>query len=118
MFKRIWVRDMAKISKIYCNILNTDNICFSLETARSCKRFHIDNVPVRLLVTYYGIGTEWIPSNACDYSAYYDGKKNYKIIIIEIIQIIINHKMSYFFLHFDRIKWQIVSQSRAFISYF
>ncbi len=79
-FYRIWVRDMAKISKIYCNILNTDNICFSLETARSCKRFHIDNVPVRLLVTYYGIGTEWIPSNACDYSAYYDGKKNNKII--------------------------------------
>jgi len=35
---------------------------------------------VRLLVTYYGIGTEWIPSNACDYSAYYDGKKNNKII--------------------------------------
>ena len=76
----VWLKDMAKISKIYCDILNTDIICFSLETSRSCKRFHIDNVPVRLLVTYYGKGTEWIPCNACDYSAYYSGKKNNEII--------------------------------------
>ena len=76
----MWTADMAKICKIYCDILNTDAICFSLATSRSCKRFHIDNVPIRLLVTYYGIGTEWIPSNACDYSAYYSGKNNNKII--------------------------------------
>ena len=76
----VWTEDMAKISKIYCDILNTNTICFSLETSRSCKRFHIDNVPVRLLVTYYGTGTEWVPSNACDYSAYYDGKNNNEII--------------------------------------
>ena len=76
----LWIADMAKISKIYCDIINTDTICFTLATSRSCKRFHIDNVPVRLLVTYYGTGTEWVPSNACDYSAYYDGKNNNEII--------------------------------------
>ena len=76
----LWIADMAKISKIYCEIINTDTFCFSLATSRSCKRFHIDNVPVRLLVTYYGTGTEWVPSNACDYSAYYDGKNNNEII--------------------------------------
>ena len=76
----LWISDMAKISKIYCDIINTDTIRFSLDTSRSCKRFHIDNVPVRLLVTYYGTGTEWVPSNACDYSAYYDGKNNNEII--------------------------------------
>ena len=74
------ISESPKISKIYCDILNTDTICFSLATSRSCKRFHIDNVPVRLLVTYYGIGTEWIPSNACDYTAYYDGKNNNSIL--------------------------------------
>ncbi len=79
-FYNVWIQDMVKISKIYCNILNTDSICFSLDTTRSCKRFHIDNVPIRLLVTYHGIGTEWVPSDACDYSAYYEGKKNDKII--------------------------------------
>ena len=79
-FYKIWIQDMANISKVYCHILNTDTICLSLDTSRSCKRYHIDNVPVRLLVTYHGKGTEWIPSNASDYSAYYDGKKNDKII--------------------------------------
>ena len=36
---------------------------------------------MRLLVTYYGKGTEWFPSYACDYSAYYSGKINEEIII-------------------------------------
>ena len=76
----LWIEDMAKISKIYSEIINTETICFSLATSRSCMRFHIDNVPVRLLITYYGTGTEWVPSNACDYSAYYDGKNNNEII--------------------------------------
>ncbi len=79
-FYKIWIQDMSNISEIYCDILKTDTICFSLDTSRSCKRYHIDNVPVRLLVTYHGIGTEWLPSNACDYSAYFDGKRNDKII--------------------------------------
>ncbi len=76
----VWTGDMAKICKIYCDMLNADSICFSLSSSRSCKRFHIDNVSVRLLVTYYGIGTEWVPSNACDYSAYFNGKNNNEII--------------------------------------
>ena len=37
-------------------------------------------MPFRLLVTYYGKGTEWFPSHACDYSAYYKGEDNNKII--------------------------------------
>ena len=76
----LWIADMANISKIYCDIINTETICFYLTTTRTCKRFHIDNVPVRLLITCYGTGTEWVPSNACDYSAYYDGKNNNEII--------------------------------------
>ena len=79
-FYKTWIQDMANISKVYCQILNSDTICLSLDTSRSCKRYHIDNVPVRLLITYHGIGTEWLPSNACDYSAYYDGKNNNEII--------------------------------------
>ena len=80
LFYKKWIKDMAKISSIFCDILNTSNISFSLETSRSCKRYHIDNVPVRLLVTYYGKGTEWAPRHACNYSAYYRGEKNEKII--------------------------------------
>ena len=56
-------------------------VCLALETSRGCKRYHIDNVPMRLLVTYYGRGTEWLPSDAADYDAYYSGKNNKKILI-------------------------------------
>ena len=57
-FYNIWIEDMANISQVYCYILNTDTICLSLDSSRSCRRYHIDNVPVRLLVTYHGTGTE------------------------------------------------------------
>ena len=77
----LWLKDMENICKIFCNILDEASISFSLETSRSCKRFHIDNVPMRLLVTYYGVGTEWFPSHACNYTAYYEGKPNEEIII-------------------------------------
>ncbi|MBV4489170.1 DUF1826 domain-containing protein [Pseudomonas oryzicola] len=29
-----------------------------------CPRFHVDNVPLRLLTTYAGPGTEWLPMQA------------------------------------------------------
>ena len=33
-----------------------------------CPRFHVDNVPCRLITTYQGIATEWLPHNAADRS--------------------------------------------------
>ena len=35
---------------------------------------------MRMLVTYFGKGTEWLPSTACDYNAYYAGKSNQQIV--------------------------------------
>ena len=80
IFYNKWVSDMAKICNLFCEITDDISLSFSLETSRGCKRFHIDNVPMRLLVTYYGKGTEWFPSHACDYNAYYRGEPNEKII--------------------------------------
>ena len=31
-----------------------------------CPRFHVDRVPCRLLTTYHGIATEWIPHTFAD----------------------------------------------------
>jgi len=78
-----WIKDMSEICILYSDIINKNNLNFSLKTSRGCKRYHIDNVPVRLLVTYFGIGTEWLPRDACDYSAYYNGESNEKIIKIK-----------------------------------
>ena len=82
-FYNHWVKDMSNISNIFCNIIDSDSISFSLGSSRGCRRYHIDNVPMRLLVTYYGDGTEWLPPNATNYDAYYNGKNNENIVKID-----------------------------------
>ena len=52
---------------------------FCLESSEGCKRYHIDNVPIPTLVTYFGKGTEWLYTNACNYLAYYKGQGNEKL---------------------------------------
>jgi hypothetical protein len=75
-----WIKDMSEICILYFDIINKNSLNFSLKTSRGCKRYHIDNVPMRLLVTYYGKGTEWLHPDACNYLAYNNGEKNNKII--------------------------------------
>ena len=75
-----WINDMAKMSSIFCDIMGSIDISFSLGTSRGCSRYHIDNVPMRLLVTYYGQGTEWLPIDNADYGAYSKGKDNENIL--------------------------------------
>ena len=79
-FYKNWVIDMAKVCKIFCHTMKSSVISFSLETQRGCRRYHIDNVPFRMLVTYYGQGTEWLPYEAADYEAYHSGAKNKEIV--------------------------------------
>ena len=79
-FYSVWLRDMASIAKFYCAIEKSNTIRFWLGTNRGCKRYHIDNVPHRLLVTYYGKGTEWLPDDAVDRKAYEKGEPNEAIV--------------------------------------
>ena len=75
-----WVIDMAGVCNIFCENLATSTVGFCLATQRACQRYHIDNVPLRLLVTYYGRGTEWVPDTAVDRLAYDSGMPNDKIL--------------------------------------
>ena len=68
-----WILDMAKVCKIFCDTLDSEAVGFSLGTERGCSRYHIDNVPMRLLVTYAGKGTEWLPDEASDRRAFANG---------------------------------------------
>ena len=45
----------AQISKAAC-------VSVRLETVKGmgCRKFHLDNVPMRLIVTYAGLGTQWV----------------------------------------------------------
>ena len=76
IFYEIWINDITHVCEIFCDIQNTSSISMWIGSKRGCKRFHIDNVPQRLLVTYSGEGTEWLPDAAADKSAYLNGEPN------------------------------------------
>ena len=71
---------MSKVCKLFCSIQSEKIISFWLGTKRGCKRYHIDMVPFRLLVTYAGQGTELLPDKAADRTAFINGKPNEKIV--------------------------------------
>ena len=75
-FFELWVADMANVCNVFCDMVGEDAIGFCLGTERGCRRYHIDNVPMRLLVSYAGQGTEWLPESASDRQAFGGGMSN------------------------------------------
>lgn len=58
--------DIAHLARLYGGIARLPAIRLRLEAIRddACRRFHADQVRVRLLCTYRGPATEWIPRTA------------------------------------------------------
>ncbi len=79
-FYDIWINDMSNLCKIFCKFIGEDKISFWIGTKRGCKRYHVDMVPFRLLVTYAGQGTELLPDYAANREAFVQGKPNNKIV--------------------------------------
>ena len=79
-FYEVWLKDMADVSSLFCDVEKDDAISIWIGSKRGCTRYHVDIVPQRLLVTYAGRGTEWLPDEAADWKAYSTGEPNEKII--------------------------------------
>ena len=79
-FYKNWLLDMSNICKFFCNFKDEKSISFWLGTQRGCKRYHVDMVPFRLLVTYAGQGTELLPDEAANRKAFLEGKPNEEIV--------------------------------------
>ena len=45
-FYLLWIKDMASVCDIFCEMVGEDSIGFCLGTERGCRRYHIDNVPL------------------------------------------------------------------------
>ena len=58
VFYQPWIEDMANLCKLFCLMEKSSYISYCISSHRGCRRYHIDNVPLRLLVTYVGQGTE------------------------------------------------------------
>ncbi|SFH88437.1 Protein of unknown function [Modicisalibacter xianhensis] len=58
--------DILLLAQAVCDLFDTSMVGVRLRLldAAMCPRFHCDNLPVRLITTYYGPGSEWLPETA------------------------------------------------------
>lgn len=58
-------QDVSKVVLMFSDLFNVKNVWLRLDAIDGpmCPRFHVDNVKCRLVSTYFGPGTEWLPNN-------------------------------------------------------
>lgn len=59
------IEDIANIATAMAYLFDTETIGVRLRTLEGamCPRFHVDNLPVRLVTTYAGPASEWLPEH-------------------------------------------------------
>ncbi|MGL6259552.1 DUF1826 domain-containing protein [Vibrio sp. WXL210] len=62
------MRDMAHLVDMFCCLFELDQVGLRLAvlSGAMCPRFHVDNVPCRLVTTYTGVAIEWLQNSAVD----------------------------------------------------
>ncbi|WP_447554236.1 DUF1826 domain-containing protein [Vreelandella sp. EE22] len=60
------IEDITTITSVIAFLFETETLGIRLRLLNSamCPRFHCDNLPVRLVSTYVGPGSEWLPEHA------------------------------------------------------
>ena len=68
------VDQIAEASEVLSELMDCEQVGVRLETltAPMCPRFHVDNVPCRLLITLSGPATEWIRNGDVDWAVFGD----------------------------------------------
>jgi hypothetical protein len=63
--------DVARLVRLFAALggFNRINLRFELLDHDACRLFHCDRMGLRLLCTYHGPGTEWLPEDAVDRAA-------------------------------------------------
>ena len=66
----VFSKDVAELVEIFCCLFDQKNVGLRLKVLDSamCPRFHVDRVPCRLVTTYHGMATQWLPDSAADRS--------------------------------------------------
>jgi hypothetical protein len=56
-------KDIAELANRFCYLFNLKRVRLGLTAIdrAMCPKFHVDNIPCRLITTFQGIGTEWLP---------------------------------------------------------
>lgn len=60
-----FINDIALMAQMLCCLMDCAAVGFRLKSLQNamCPRFHTDHIALRLLVTYDGVGTEWLAEN-------------------------------------------------------
>lgn len=63
-----FIADLKWLVSAFACLLGARRIGLRLRVldAAMCPRFHVDHVPVRLITTYAGVGSEWLEEGAMD----------------------------------------------------
>jgi hypothetical protein len=66
--RSVLLEDIALLSDMFTCLFDQDNVGLRLKVLDTtmCPRFHVDQVPCRLLTTYTGPATEWLPNESAD----------------------------------------------------
>jgi len=66
--------DVVDLARLYCALSDAAMIHVQLNVVSTdkCKRFHVDNLRLRMVSTYVGPGTEWMPEAHVNRYAVYD----------------------------------------------
>ena len=62
--------NVAELVDMFCYLFGLQRAGLRLATLNRamCPRFHVDRLPCRLITTYHGVATEWLPHEAVDRS--------------------------------------------------
>ena len=63
-------RDIAEVVDMFCCLfdLRHAGLRIAVLNRAMCPRFHVDHVPCRLVTTYGGVATQWLPHDCVDRS--------------------------------------------------
>jgi len=76
-FAAILSEDIAHLIDMFCCLFDLKRVGLRLTALdrAMCPRFHVDRVPCRLVTTYQGVASEWLPDSAADRSKLGTGSK-------------------------------------------
>ncbi len=60
--------NIAELVDVFCCLFELERVALRLTVLDKamCPRFHVDHVPARLITTYHGSATEWLPHQFID----------------------------------------------------
>jgi len=78
------IEDICVLGEAMSELFEVKDIGMRLEMTQSamCPRFHVDRIPVRLVTTYDGPGTQWLPEHAADRLALGHGQPGHQDICL------------------------------------